>query len=103
MGVYGFITDGDSGDSVLANNPDLSTDAGQFAMIESVKSTDNSVTFEFVAAIPKERVSSALDKVFYFVLCKIALFIFTNTASRVTTCRISHNTTTGLDPLISNL
>jgi hypothetical protein len=58
VGVYGFITDGDSGDSVLANNPDLSTDAGQFAMIESVTTTDTSVTFEFVAAIPKERVSS---------------------------------------------
>lgn len=55
VGVYGFITDGDTGDSVLANNPDLSTDAGQFAMIESVKPTDKKVQFEFIAAIPMER------------------------------------------------
>lgn len=42
---------------MLANNPDLSTDAGQFAMIESVTMKDTKVEFEFVAAIPKERVS----------------------------------------------
>jgi len=54
VGVYGFITDAASGESVLANNPDLSTDAGQFAMIESVTTTTKSVEFEFVAAIPRE-------------------------------------------------
>jgi hypothetical protein len=55
VGVYGFITDGDTGDSVLANNPDLSTDAGQFAMIESVTTKDKKVVFEFIAAVPKDR------------------------------------------------
>jgi hypothetical protein len=55
VGVYGFITDGNTGDSVLANNPDLSTDAGQFAMIELVTSTDDTVTFEFIAAVPRDR------------------------------------------------
>lgn len=54
VGVYGFVIDAVSGESVLANNPDLSTDAGQFAMIESVTPTTKSVEFEFVAAIPKE-------------------------------------------------
>ena len=54
VGVYGFVTDGISGDSVLANNPDLSTDAGQFAMIEAVKTTDKTVTFEFIAAVPRD-------------------------------------------------
>merc|ERR1711865_870838 len=54
VGVYGFITDAKSGDSVLANNPDLSTDAGQFAMIETVTTKTQSVVFDFVAAIPKE-------------------------------------------------
>lgn len=61
VGVYGFVTDGDTGDSVLANNPDLSTDAGQFAMIESVTTKDQKVEFEFIAAIPKERDISAFD------------------------------------------
>jgi hypothetical protein len=55
VGVYGFVKDGDSGDSVLANNPDLSTDAGQFSMIERVTPSDTKVTFEFIAAIPMER------------------------------------------------
>ncbi|GKY98885.1 hypothetical protein MPSEU_000844400 [Mayamaea pseudoterrestris] len=54
-GVYGFVLDGASGDSVLANNPDLNTDAGQFAMIELIKSTDKKIQFEFIAAVPKER------------------------------------------------
>jgi hypothetical protein len=61
VGVYGFVKDGDSGDSVLANNPDLSTDAGQFSMIESVTPTDTQVTFEFIAAIPMERDLSLYD------------------------------------------
>jgi hypothetical protein len=43
VGVYGFVTDGETGDSVLANNPDLSTDAGQFAMIESITTDDRKV------------------------------------------------------------
>lgn len=43
VGVYGFVTDGETGDSVLANNPDLSTDAGQFAMIETIQTTDKEV------------------------------------------------------------
>jgi hypothetical protein len=55
VGVYGFITDGVTGDSVLANNPDLSTDSGQFAMIEKIKSTDQKIVFEFIAAVPMDR------------------------------------------------
>lgn len=56
VGVYGFVTDKGTGESVLANNPDLSTDAGQFAMIESVKPTDKRIQFEFIAAVPQEQV-----------------------------------------------
>ena len=55
VGVYGFITDGETGDSVLANNPDLSTDAGQFSMIEKVTTKDKKVTFEFIAAVPVDK------------------------------------------------
>ena len=61
VGVYGFITDKVTGESVLANNPDLSTDAGQFTIIESVKPDDTSVTFEFIAAIPREVDVSQFD------------------------------------------
>jgi hypothetical protein len=56
IGVYGYITDEGTGESVLANNPDLSTDAGQFAMIEQIKQTDKKTQFEFIAAVPREMV-----------------------------------------------
>lgn len=55
VGVYGFVKDGVTGDSVLANNPDLSTDAGQFAMIETITTSTKKVQFEFVAAVPMEK------------------------------------------------
>ena len=67
VGVYGFVSYGESGESVLANNPDMSTDAGQFALVESVSSKDTKLRFEFIAAIPKERVS-------YTKLSKARLF-----------------------------
>lgn len=54
IGVYGFITDKLTGESVLANNPDGGTDAGQFAMIEKIEPTDNKIQFEFIAAVPIE-------------------------------------------------
>lgn len=55
VGVYGFVTDAITGDSVLANNPDLSTDAGQFGMVPSIKVTDQKIEFDFVAAVPQEK------------------------------------------------
>mmetsp|Transcript_8930 Transcript_8930/g.19661 ORF Transcript_8930/g.19661 Transcript_8930/m.19661 type:complete len:147 (+) Transcript_8930:513-953(+) len=55
IGVYGFITDGISSESVLANNPDLNTDAGQFTIIPSIAAGQKEVTFEFIAALPMEK------------------------------------------------
>ncbi len=55
VGVYGFVTDAKTGDSVLANNPDLSTDAGQFAMVETITTKTKDVEFEFIAAVPMEK------------------------------------------------
>ena len=55
VGVYGYVNDGETGESVLANNPDGGTDAGQFAIIESVTTKDNQVDFEFIAAVPMEK------------------------------------------------
>lgn len=54
VGVYGFVTDKETGESVLANNPDLSTDAGQFAMVPEIKKSDEKIEFEFIAAVPME-------------------------------------------------
>ena len=56
IGVYGYVTDKGTGESVLANNPDLSTDAGQFAMIPVINKTDKKTQFEFIAAVPREMV-----------------------------------------------
>ena len=40
VGVYGYVNDALTSESVLANNPDSGTDAGQFAMIQEIKTTD---------------------------------------------------------------
>jgi hypothetical protein len=61
-GVYGFVTDKGTGESVLANNPDLSTDAGQFAMIPEIKPTDKKMQFEFIAAVPREQDTSQYEE-----------------------------------------
>lgn len=55
VGVYGFVNDGVTSDGVLANNPDGSTDAGQFTMIPSISTTDKKIEFEFIAAVPMEK------------------------------------------------
>ena len=56
IGVYGYITDKGTGESVLANNPDGGTDAGQFAIIEKIQRSDKKTQFEFIAAVPREMV-----------------------------------------------
>lgn len=62
VGVYGFVVDSATGESVLANNPDLSTDAGQFAMIESITPSTKTVQFEFIAAVPMETDLSKFER-----------------------------------------
>jgi hypothetical protein len=70
VGVYGFVTAGGTGESVLANNPDGGTDAGQFAMVPEVKPGDKKLQFEFVAAVPQEIVSlSCVLSFFAAALC----------------------------------
>lgn len=55
VGVYGYVDDALTSESVLANNPDSGTDAGQFAMIPSISTTDKKIEFEFIAAVPMEK------------------------------------------------
>ena len=50
VSVYGFIKDKDAGNSVLPNNPDFRSDAGQYAMIKTVQPGSSKVSFQFVAA-----------------------------------------------------
>ena len=52
--VYGYVKTA-TGDSAIANNPDFRSDAGQFAMIKTVKPGENDVQFEFVAVIPDSK------------------------------------------------
>ena len=54
-GVYGYVDDELTSESVLANNPDGGTDAGQFAIIPSISTTDKTIEFEFIAAVPMEK------------------------------------------------
>jgi len=55
VGVYGYVDDALTTESVLANNPDSGTDAGQFAMIQSISTKDRKIEFEFIAAVPMEK------------------------------------------------
>jgi len=55
VGVYGYVNDAVTTESVLANNPDSGTDAGQFAMIPTISTTDKKLEFEFIAAVPMEK------------------------------------------------
>lgn len=61
VGVYGYITDKLTGESVLANNPDGGTDAGQFAMIPKIDTTEKKTQFEFIAAVPMETDMSSYE------------------------------------------
>lgn len=64
VGVYGYVNDAVSAESVLANNPDSGTDAGQFAMIENVSTNDKKIEFEFIAAVPKEKVRCCCTRLY---------------------------------------
>ena len=50
-GVYGFVKEDAAGNSVLPNNPDFKSDAGQYAMIKEIPPGKSSVTYQFVAAV----------------------------------------------------
>lgn len=57
--VYGFVQETAAGNSVLPNNPDFRSDAGQYAMIKTVPAGKSIQKFQFVAAIsqnPKNEV-----------------------------------------------
>jgi len=62
VGVYGYITDKGTAESVLANNPDGGTDAGQFAMIDAITTSDKKISFEFIAAVPSEQDLTPYDE-----------------------------------------
>ena len=53
--MYGYEDDAVTAESVLANNPDSGTDAGQFAMIPTISPKDKKIEFEFIAAVPMEK------------------------------------------------
>lgn len=48
--VFGFVLD-EEATSVVANNPDGASDAGQFAIIDKIPKGSSRVSFQFVAAI----------------------------------------------------
>jgi len=52
--VFGFVFD-NTGSSVVLNNPDARSDAGQFAIIPKIVPGKSNIKFEMVAAVPSER------------------------------------------------
>lgn len=53
VSVYGMVKENEAGNSVLPNNPDFSTDAGQYAMIKKIGPGEQEVKFQFVVATTK--------------------------------------------------
>jgi hypothetical protein len=66
VSVYGFIKEDAAGNSVLVNNPDFRSDAGQYAMIKSVPVGSNRVKFQFVAAFVQDPKKEALPSLTFF-------------------------------------
>lgn len=51
--VFGFVVDEASGASMIANNPDFRSDAGQFATIDTIPPGEHEIDFVFVATYNK--------------------------------------------------
>ena len=66
VSVYGFVKEAAAGNSVLPNNPDFSTDAGQYAMIKSVEPGDSTITYQFVAAVSTDPKKEEIPKITFF-------------------------------------
>lgn len=54
VSVYGFVKENVAGNSVLPNNPDFKSDAGQYAMIKAVGPGESQIKFQFVIAIQQD-------------------------------------------------
>lgn len=63
VSVYGFVKEDAAGNSVLPNNPDFSTDAGQYAMIKAVEPGDTTIKYQFVAAVSVDPKKETLPKI----------------------------------------
>lgn len=63
VSVYGFVKEAAAGNSVLPNNPDFSTDAGQYAMIKSVEPGDSTIKYQFVAAVSTDPKKEDIPKI----------------------------------------
>ena len=66
VSVYGFVKEDSAGNSVLPNNPDFKSDAGQYAMIKFVPPGESNVKFQFVAAISQDPKKEALPGITFF-------------------------------------
>ena len=62
VSIYGFVKEEGAGNSVLPNNPDFKSDAGQYAMIPAVPPGVNRVTYQFVAAVSADPKKEALPR-----------------------------------------
>jgi hypothetical protein len=62
VSVFGFVQEDGAGNSVLPNNPDFKSDAGQYAMIKSVPPGRSQVIYQFVAAVSNDPKVSEVPK-----------------------------------------
>lgn len=62
VAVYGFVREDNAGNSVLPNNPDFRSDAGQYAIIKEIKPGNSHVKYQFVAAVSADPKRDPLPK-----------------------------------------
>lgn len=66
VSIYGFVKDNDAGNSVLPNNPDFKSDAGQYAMLKTVPPGQSKLAYQFVAAVTTDPKKSPLPTLTFF-------------------------------------
>jgi hypothetical protein len=66
VSVYGFVKEDNAGNSVLPNNPDFRSDAGQYAMIKKVAPGSSQITYQFVAAFSADPKKEKLPSLTFF-------------------------------------
>lgn len=66
VSVYGYVKEDAAGNSVLANNPDFRSDAGQYAMIDKVAPGRSHIKYQFVAAVSNDPKEKPIPKLTFF-------------------------------------
>lgn len=97
VSVYGFVKENIAGNSVLPNNPDFKSDAGQYAMIKSVDPGQSTVAFQFVVAIQENTLKGEALPPLEFMKTKAISFPGGNKFQPLSDCEMDPRSCDGED------